>query len=103
MHPMITLDHVPSHPVRISHEPASNQSLRCEQVVHSATGERPLWVQYDPSAISRIAHLWSPTNSARYLLGAAGYKRCQTLATGELWVQPANPSHQTHTTHGPTS
>lgn len=66
----------------------STPEIRCEQIIYSTTGERPLWVHYDPKVISCIAHLWSPTNAARYMLGAAGFRRCQTLATGELWARP---------------
>lgn len=65
---------------------------RCQQIVHSTTGERPIWVTYDTATTQAIAHLRSPTNSARYMLGAAGYRHDQTLQTGELWILRATPS-----------
>lgn len=73
-----------SHDARHQHD---DETMRTEQVIFAGTGERPLWVRYNPAIVSAVAHLWSPRDSSRYLLRAAGYRHHQTIDTGEVWTR----------------
>lgn len=86
-----TIDTGASVEIEISHDARpqhADVSTRTEQVIFAITGERPLWVHYNPASVSAVAHLWNPRNSSRYLLGAAGYRHHQTIDTGEIWTRP---------------
>lgn len=68
------------------HNQITSETIRCEQIVHATTGEEPLWVSYDSTVIAAVVHLWHPTQTARYMLGVAGYRHCRNVTTGEVWA-----------------
>lgn len=79
--------------IQVSDTPiADDPDRRCKQIIHDTTGEQAKWVIYDPAHVAAVVHLWHPTNSTRFMLGAAGYRHSQSLRTGELWIKPTTAS-----------
>lgn len=82
------LTRTPTLEILYAHE-QSTDTRQCQNIITDTTGERATWVAYNPAEISAVVHLWSPNHSARFLLGASGYRHAETITTGELWIREA--------------